>query len=134
MGIGTKNGKPFFREVKGVSSRYTGMDGENTACDYLTGMGAKILDRNVRLAGGEIDIIACLEGTYLFVEVKRRSSGKYGAPIASVTPAKARRILRAASLYLAMHGLIDQPVRFDVIELLPGTVRHIPGAFDGTYL
>ena len=41
-----------------MSSRYTGMDGENTACDYLTGMGAKILDRNVRLAGGEIDIIA----------------------------------------------------------------------------
>ncbi len=48
-----------------MSSRYTGMDGENTACDYLTGMGAKILDRNVRLAGGEIDIIACQEGTYL---------------------------------------------------------------------
>lgn len=117
-----------------MGSRYTGLDGENTACDYLTGIGARILDRNVCLAGGEIDIVAQLQDTLLFVEVKRRTSSKYGSPISAVTPAKARRILRAASLYLAMHGLSDQPVRFDVIELMPGTVRHIPGAFDGTYL
>ena len=134
MGIGTKNWKTVFQGGKRREQPLYRHGRGNTACDYLTGMGAKILDRNVRLAGGEIDIIACQEGTYLFVEVKRRSSGKYGAPIAAVTPAKARRILRAASLYLAMHGLSDQPVRFDVIELLPGTVRHIPGAFDGTYL
>ena len=117
-----------------MSTRSIGRLGEDAACRYLEENGYEIVARNVYAGSGEIDIIACLEGTYLFVEVKRRSSGKYGAPIAAVTPAKARRILRAASLYLAMHGLSDRPVRFDVIEILPGTVRHIPAAFDGTYL
>ena len=134
MGIGTKNWKtvfqggkrreqPLYRHGRGKHRlRLSHRHGrENSGPQRAPGR-------------GQIDIIACQEGTYLFVEVKRRSSGKYGAPIAAVTPAKARRILRAASLYLAMHGLSDQPVRFDVIELLPGTVRHIPGAFDGTYL
>ena len=31
-----------------------------------------------------------------------------------------------------MHGLSDSPLRFDVIELLPGEINHIPSAFDAS--
>jgi len=102
------------------------------AQDYLTGIGAQILGTNVALAGAEIDIIALIDGVYAFVEVKRRTSTRYGRPAEAVSPAKMRRIIRAASMYLAMHNISDSPVRFDIIEILPGSINHIPGAFDGS--
>lgn len=115
-----------------MPSRYKGIEGEMTAHDYLVGIGAKILARNVTLAGAEIDIIAVIEGVYAFIEVKRRTSTRYGRPAEAVSPAKMRKIIRAASMYLAMSGISDCPVRFDIIELLPGSINHIPGAFDAS--
>ena len=115
-----------------MSTRYTGIEGEDMAAGYLVGIGAEVLDRNVSLAGAEIDIVARIEGVIVFVEVKRRTGTRYGRPAEAVTPAKQRRILRAASLYLAMRSLTDWPVRFEVIELLPGEINHIPGAFDAS--
>ena len=41
-----------------------------------------------------------------------------------------RRILDAATCYAAEHGLLESPLRFDVIELFAGKIRHIEGAFD----
>lgn len=115
-----------------MSTRYTGLDGEATARDYLTGIGARIIDRNVKIGGGEIDIIAMIDGVCAFIEVKRRTGTRYGRPSEAVTPSKMRKIIRAASIYAAMHGLSDSPLRFDVIELLPGEINHIPSAFDAS--
>ena len=117
-----------------MSTRYTGADGEMVAMDYLTGIGAQIIDRNVKLAGAEIDIIAKIGDTYAFVEVKRRSSARYGRPSEAVNTQKMRKIVRAATMYAAMHGLSDMPLRFDVIEILPGELNHIPGAFSASDL
>lgn len=113
-----------------MSDRYLGIDGEAVARDYLTGIGARVIDSNVKLGGGEIDIIALIDGVYAFIEVKRRSSTRFGRPSEAVTRAKMRKIIRAATMYAAMHGLGDQPMRFDVIEILPGEINHIPSAFD----
>jgi len=112
-----------------MSTRYTGLDGEATARDYLTGIGARIIGTNVKLGGGEIDIIAMIDGICVFIEVKTRRSTRYGRPAEAVTPAKMRRIIRAASLYAAKNHLMDRPMRFDIIELLPGEINHIPSAF-----
>jgi putative endonuclease len=113
-----------------MSTRYIGLDGESIARDYLTGIGARIIDNNVKLGGGEIDIIAMIDGICVFIEVKRRSNALHGRPAEAVTPSKMRKIIRAASLYAAMHDLSDWPLRFDVIEILPGEINHIPAAFD----
>jgi len=115
-----------------MGSRYKGIDGEMTAQDYLAGIGAQVVATNVTLAGAEIDIIAVIDGVYAFIEVKRRTGSRYGRPAEAVTPAKMRRIIRAASMYLAMHHIDDVPVRFDIIEILPGSLNHIPSAFDGS--
>lgn len=109
-----------------------GFQGESTAISYLKGIGAEILATNYTAAGAEIDIIARLDGVTVFVEVKRRSSVRYGRPGAAVTPGKQQRILRAASVYLSRNGGTEQPARFDVIEVLPGAVNHIRGAFDAS--
>ena len=42
------------------------------------------------------------------------------------------RIVRTAALYLAENRLDDAPVRFDVVEVLPGELRHLRAAFDAT--
>lgn len=115
-----------------MSTGYVGGEGEQLAAEYLARLGARIVDRNVRIGGGEIDIIALIEGVIVFIEVKRRTSLRYGRPAEAVTYAKQRRIIRAAAAYLAAHHVSDRPVRFDIIELLPGEINHIPAAFDAS--
>jgi len=115
-----------------MSTSYLGRDGEATARDYLTGIGAEILASNVKLAGGEIDIIARIGDTIAFIEVKRRASRAFGAPAEAVTPAKQKRIIRAAMVFCAKRNLMEEKLRFDVIELMPGYINHIESAFDTT--
>lgn len=105
-----------------------GAQGESDAADFLRGKGASILQMNYRCPHGEIDIIAVLDGVLVFCEVKRRSSLLHGSPAEAVTPAKQRKIIRAAELWLARHPM-DMPVRFDVIAITPGAITHIPSAF-----
>ena len=92
----------------------------------------RVLQMNFRRPTGEIDIIARQRRTIVFVEVKRRSSLRFGRPAEAVDRAKQGHILRTAALYLQENDLEDAPVRFDVVEVLPGEIRHIEGAFDAT--
>ena len=117
-----------------MNKRVFGAEGESAARSYLLSKGAKILEMNFRRPAGEIDIIAKLRKTILFVEVKRRSSLRFGRPSEAVNPAKQAHILRTAMLYLQENGLEDVPVRFDIIEILPDGIHHIENAFDATDL
>ena len=65
--------------------RSVGDVGEAIAEKYLISKGAKILARNYTIRGGEIDLIAELNETILFVEVKLRRS---------TSPAPRRSIFR----------------------------------------
>lgn len=111
-----------------------GASGEQAACDLLARSGIAILTRNYRRPTGEIDIVAREKRTILFVEVKARSSLRYGRPAEAVNRTKRLRILRTATLYLAENNLEDAPIRFDVIEVLPSGIRHLRAAFDATDL
>ena len=115
--------------LSGVNLRKTGSEMEDIAAEYLSARGVRILERNYRSREAEVDIIGAEGGTILFVEVKRRTSLRYGRPAEAVTPVKRARILNTAALYLQEKGLDDAPVRFDVIEVLPEGIHHIEGAF-----
>ena len=115
-----------------MNRRSFGAQGEADARAYLTQKGARILEMNYRRPTGEIDIIARQGGVMLFVEVKRRSSLRYGRPSEAVNRQKQAHILRTAQLYLQEKRLGDVPIRFDVIEVLPGEIRHIENAFDAS--
>ena len=115
-----------------MNRRSIGAQGEADARAFLLQKGAKILEANYRRPTGEIDIIARLGKTLLFVEVKRRSSTRYGRPAEAVDRTKQTHILRTAALYLQEKRLGDAPVRFDVVEIMPDGIRHIENAFDAT--
>jgi len=117
-----------------MNKRAFGNAGEQTACDFLTGKGWQIIDRNVRRGPGEIDIIARKKKITAFIEVKRRTTTAFGTPAEAVNTEKQRRIAQAAALYMQEKGLEDARVRFDIIEIMPGKIRHIEGAFDATDL
>ena len=117
-----------------MNKRAAGASGEQAACDALVRSGIVILARNFRRPTGEIDIIAREKRTILFIEVKARSSLRFGRPAEAVNRAKQQRILRTALLYLAENGLEDASVRFDVVEVLPSGIRHLRAAFDATDL
>lgn len=70
------------------------------ACGYLTERGFRIVDRNFRGAGGELDIVAMRDGELHFIEVKSRTGDAFGSPLESVTERKKARIRRAAELWL----------------------------------
>lgn len=115
-----------------MSSRAWGDLGEDNVCAHLAQQGIEVLDRNVRLAHGELDIVAREGETYVFIEVKARTSARFGTPAEAVDSRKRRRILSAATCYAAMHGWMDCRIRFDIIEQTPGKIRHIKGAFDAS--
>ena len=117
-----------------MNTRAYGNEGEQAACDFLSAKGWKILDRNVRRGRGEIDIIARKRKTTAFIEVKRRRNTAYGRPAEAVNLQKQLRIAQAAALYMQEKGLENANLRFDIIEILSGEIRHIEGAFDATDL
>ncbi len=95
----------------------TGCRGEQLAAAFLQRRGYRLLERNFRVRGGEIDLIAEERGVIVFVEVKTRASQRYGEPAAAVTRRKQERLSRAALAFLVRRGLTDRPARFDVVTV-----------------
>ena len=96
---------------------------EALAAAYLEARGLRILARNYRCKAGEIDLIALSGTTTVFVEVRARTSDRFGGAAASITAAKRGRLLRTARHYLAQQGG-ERACRFDVV-LLSGAASQI---------
>lgn len=118
------------------SFRYDlGTRGEITAWSFLEKKGLQILEKNFRCPLGEIDIVAQQGRRVRFVEVKTRTSERYGAPEEAVTLTKQKKIIRLAQWYLKARKKEDLPISFDVIAITPRegqlpSIRYIPDAFD----
>lgn len=98
---------------------------EIIATNYLKEKGYKILESNYKNKIGEIDIV-CKDKDYIvFVEVKYRTSSKFGRPIEAITPHKIMKIRQTATGYLKLKRLLDVNVRFDAIEILDDEIRHL---------
>lgn len=118
----------------------TGELGEEMAANFMIARGYRIVERNFRCKGGEVDIIARDPGdkSLVFVEVKARTGLSYGVPQLAVTPFKQRQISKAALTWLSKNKLHDHNARFDVIAILLHTggqhaIDHIKNAFDLAY-
>lgn len=93
--------------------------GEALAEEHLRARGWQILERNwVSPAGGEIDLVARDKDTLVFVEVKAFAHADFAeGPAVNVTPAKQRRVVRAARGYLCQMGREREDCRFDVVAV-----------------
>ncbi len=97
-------------------TRAQGRLGEDEGVLWLEAQGYRIAERNAVNKAGEIDVVAFDGDVLCFIEIKARSTGDYGAAIEGVTPHKQRRLVRAASLYLALHP-VEAACRFDVLGM-----------------
>lgn len=101
--------------------------GEDNACKFLQKLGYKIIDRNFRKGYGEIDIIAIHNNTLVFIEVKTRSSDKFGTPLEAITPWKLRPLLKTAEFYKMTHKNLPEQMRMDAIgvKVLGSSIENI---------
>ena len=119
------------------STESSGNLAEEIAARFLARNGLKIIVRNYRCRGGEIDLV-CRDGsTIVFVEVRLRQDSRFGCAAASITAAKQQRIILAAQMWLGGAGRrhANQPCRFDAIlldRLDPARIDWIRGAFDAS--
>lgn len=102
-----------------MSTTAQGKYGEDLACEYLKEKGYKIIERNFRIRGGEIDIIAIDRDTLVYIEVKARSSGYFGRPEEAVTPFKIKFLERSAKFFRNNRRYLKLPdlERIDVLSV-----------------
>jgi len=123
---------------RGHENAGVGSHGEELAAAFLQRSGLKIIARNFRCKGGEVDIVAKDGDTFIFIEVKTRKTLAYGPPQLAVTPFKQRQISKAALTWLSRNRLHDHPARFDVIAIVledsyRHRIEHIRNAFELAY-
>jgi putative endonuclease len=97
-----------------------GPGAETLALQHLVAAGLSLRERNYRCRGGEIDLVMQEGDGLVFVEVRYRSSIRYGRAEETVTATKQARLATAASHYLQRHA-VNCPARFDVVAIHPAT-------------
>lgn len=119
---------PCWRSRKGVHF-------ETLARDWLSSQGLQCLHSNFRCKCGEIDLIMRDGQMLVFVEVRYRAGRNHGGAVATVTPAKQRRLRNTARYFLMTHPEYHHaPCRFDIVGLVGNTregpdIDWIRGAF-----
>jgi putative endonuclease len=110
-----------LRLAQGSPTQKRGAAIEAGAAAFLTQQGLRIVARNVRWRGGEIDLIAQHGTQVVFIEVRARARSDYGGAAASVTRAKQQKIIRSAQGWLlGQYGQAAWPqIRFDVVLCQP---------------
>src|SRR5260370_28838432 len=101
----------FFAELR--KELPLGRRGERAAEKYLKRKGYRIVARNFRASGAEIDLVAIDGETLVFVEVKTRRSRAGGAPEEAVDARKQLRMLRAAEAVSEQYLIGERELRFD---------------------
>ena len=105
-----------------------GRDAEDRAAAFLADCGYRVLARNLRVRGGEIDALCWDGGTLVIVEVKRRDTNGFGSALGAVGARKRATLRRIAAEY-AQVVAPAAPVRFDVVALDGERLRLHRNAF-----
>ena len=120
--------KETFKK-KSLNSK-KGKKGELEAALYLSKEGYEIIEVNYNICNFEIDIICKDKDTYVFVEVKYKTSKKYGMGFEEVNKNKQKKIISCAQLYMRSSNLnSNSSMRFDIVSIDEGKVLHIKNAF-----
>lgn len=115
--------------------RARGARAEALAARFLERRGYRILARNFQAGRGEIDLIALHRSALCFVEIRSRSSDRFGRPVEAVNRRKRTQVVQAARR--ALHSRRwprHDSLRFDVVGVdlsrEPPEIELIPNAFD----
>ena len=112
-----------------VHKKVLGRKSEKLVEEYLKKQGIKILKRNYRTPFGEADIIAEDGDEIVFIEVKARTTDKYGTPTQAVVKSKQDRYYKIAQFY-GLHTGGEPNARFDVAGVdADGNIEYLKYAF-----
>jgi putative endonuclease len=109
-----------------------GRQGEQLAERFLKRQGFRIVARNFRAAGAEIDLVAMDDETLVFIEVKRRIGTFAGTPGEAVDAHKQEQIRRAAGIFVGRYRAGEHRMRFDVVAISGSgrpQIEHLKDAF-----
>jgi putative endonuclease len=112
-----------------TAKQIAGQAAEDRALHYLQQQGLKLVERNFRCKGGEIDLVMQDGAVMVFVEVRKRAAAGFGGAAASVTPAKQRRLIVAAQVFLQRYKL-PPACRFDVAAIDGEQLEWLKNAID----
>ncbi|HSP31886.1 MAG TPA: YraN family protein [Halomonas sp.] len=99
------------------TARARGAAIEQIAAQWLCQQGLTLVAQNHHVKGGELDLVMRDGDILVFIEVKHRTTTRYGHPLETVTYQKQQRLVRAARLYIARGGL-SSPCRFDILAII----------------
>jgi putative endonuclease len=105
-----------------------GRAGETAAEEFLCLGGMRLVERDVRLRNGQIDLVMLDGQTLVIVEVKARRGGDYGLPQEAVTARKLTKLRELAEAYCLLHPRVGVGLRIDVVAVNVRAQRcvHIP--------
>ena len=105
--------------------RGLGAQSEDRALDYLRGRGFRLITRNYRTSGGELDLIGIIDHELIFVEVRSRTNADI-SPIETIGISKRSKLVSAAREFLQNEGFQGcETCRFDFISVIPGEPAKI---------
>lgn len=117
-----------------MNTRQYGAEAELFTSNWLERKGYKILDRNFFMRGGEIDIVAQINDTIAFVEVRSwdRIFWDGGTPLETINKMKIGHIIKTALYYIQKKRICLQSynIRFDVA----GLIKNDAGIFEIDYI
>jgi putative endonuclease len=117
--------------LDGYARSARGGAGEAAAQRFLEGVGMRLIERDVRLTHGQIDLVMLDGDCLVVVEVKARRGAGFGYPEEAVDARKLRRLRRLTEAYGLMHPEIGRRLRLDVVAVdldrqgLAGRCRHL---------
>lgn len=114
-----------------------GRQNEELAATWLEKAGYEVIDRNVKYQNsGEIDIVAKINNTLVFVEVRSRRNFRYGHPSESIEGSKMMKFLRAVRIFVSfrLRKIPDvEEIRLDVVTVNEsGEIEHFPGCIENS--
>lgn len=109
------------------TTKQIGDAGEEAAARHLVAQGMKVLARNFRVKGGELDLVCCEGDVTVFVEVRQRAGTGFGGAAYSIGLTKQKRLILAARHWLARHG--EGACRFDCVLIDGDRLEWIRDAF-----
>ena len=114
------------------NTKEIGDQGEEQAKSHLLENGYLLLETNWRHKKYELDIIAKINQTIVFIEVKTRKNNTFGEPELSVTKKKQQFLIAAAQQYVITNN-IEEEFRFDIIAITNNSqnksIQHLESAF-----
>lgn len=114
-----------------TATKVLGRYGEDVACGFLERAGFEILDRNWRCNIGELDIVARVGTTLVFVEVKTRTFGQ--SAFEAIDRNKLRRLRQLAGLWCEANNPHALDIRIDAVSVMVRsgavTIEHLESVF-----